>query len=89
MGREYGPTPAASRASSAPSAFNYANYLRPDAPYQFYEMWLGESPSNSAYWNEAADGDPVGRLDPDGLYSINWLENKYCQDWANKQACGH
>lgn len=32
-------------------SFNYANYLRPDAP-GYYEMWLGESPSNSTYWNE-------------------------------------
>lgn len=33
-------------------SFNYANYLRPDAP-GYYEMWLGESPSNATYWNEA------------------------------------
>jgi hypothetical protein len=32
--------------------FNYANYKRPDSPY-YYEMWLGESPSNSTYYNEA------------------------------------
>lgn len=32
--------------------FNYANYQRPDSPY-YYEMWLGLSPSNSTYYNEA------------------------------------
>ena len=32
--------------------FNYANYLRPDAP-GYYEMWLGESPSDPSYYNEA------------------------------------
>lgn len=32
-------------------SFNYANYLRPDAP-GYYEMWLGESPSNSTYWTD-------------------------------------
>lgn len=43
--------------------FNYANYKRPDSPY-YYEMWLGESPSNSTYYNEAFikfDLSSVGR----------------------------
>ena len=31
---------------------NYANYQRPDSP-TFYEMWLGESPSDSSYKNTA------------------------------------
>jgi hypothetical protein len=31
---------------------NYANYQRPDSP-GYYEMWLGESPSDSSYYNEA------------------------------------
>jgi RHS repeat-associated protein len=30
--------------------YNYANYKRPDAP-GYYEMWLGESPTDSTYWN--------------------------------------
>ena len=32
--------------------FHYANYQRPDSPY-YAEMWLGESPSNSSYFNMA------------------------------------
>ena len=31
---------------------NYANYQRPDSP-TFYEMWLGESPSDPTYLNHA------------------------------------
>ena len=31
---------------------NYANYQRPDSP-TFYEMWLGESPSDPSYYNIA------------------------------------
>lgn len=31
---------------------NYANYKRPDSP-GYYEMWLGESPSDPTYYNEA------------------------------------
>lgn len=31
---------------------NYGNYKRPDSP-GYYEMWLGESPSDSTYYNEA------------------------------------
>ena len=33
-------------------SLNYANYQRPDSP-GYYEMWLGESPSDSTYYNEA------------------------------------
>jgi hypothetical protein len=32
--------------------FNYGSYQRPDSPY-FYELWLGESPSNATYVNHA------------------------------------
>ncbi len=35
--------------------FRYQNYQRPDSPY-YYEMWLGESPSNSSYFNMAFIG---------------------------------
>lgn len=33
------------------ASFNYANYKRPDSP-GYYEMWLGESPSDPTYYNE-------------------------------------
>jgi RHS repeat-associated protein len=33
-------------------SMNYANYQRPDSPY-YYEMWMGQSPSQSTYYTEA------------------------------------
>lgn len=51
--------------------FNYANYQRPDAP-GYYEMWLGESPSDSTYYNAALIKFDVSTLGWTGERLLDW-----------------
>jgi RHS repeat-associated protein len=59
-------------------SMNYGNYQRPDSPY-YYEMWLGESPSDSTYYNMAYINWATGVLEDLGIDSATVKIRPYHQ----------
>ena len=65
-------------ANKGNKSMNYANYQRPDSPY-YHEMWLGESPSDSSYYNEAYINWATGVLEDLGIDSATVKIRPYHQ----------